>query len=513
MRTLSEPLKTAHLSLSRRPVTRVTIRDVRLRFGQDPNSWFFTDNPYTYQDDRAEGRLGDSVTTSSGNYIVRVLGNYVQRVTVGAAPDSSRWTSLPTWQSLVTADAGVSSGLYSEKGSSTVSLFYMQNGVVKRIQSTNEGSSWGAATQVDDQFSGQSGVLACLAPVSHTVCYIAYLDPYRSLVIERLDVASPNTRKECPWSPNSPLLVNFNTPYYCYNFDTWKVGSREYLVYTNGFGVTRITWYENGAWGNPKLLVPDDYTDFVPHRAAAIDGKVWLTGRITRSNTEATFSPSLDVYLYSDDGEHFSAMARDCFISTQEIRGKLHLAGGYVYCVGNDYVTAAKSTYLINPTADPSDKKLVLTDRLLEASVRLEVSGGGGECSLTIDNSDGTFTNHALLRTGAEVFVEAGYLTSSASREDDYTLIFHGGIDRLGRQIGQGQHVVTVSAREINYKLLKDYLSMFWHPLNSQLKVHDECESLGTLTLTKDSAWRAKDVVVDPPVLGTAPIPIDSEDL
>lgn len=497
MRTTTPTLDSASTSPDRSPVARITIRDIRLRFA----SFTSQTNPVGNNDDTT---FSDQVLAPNGTTIARAITNgttiYTSSVAPGTAGNWATWTNL----SLATlANSGV--GLITD---TDIYLFYITTGgTLAWKKSTNQGSTYGAATS-----TGISVSAPCtIAPVSKDEVFIISRvgsGAGAALKITRAINSGGWTSADMPWrifgdpTDGSDWLSNG-----ILHFDAEKVGSKVALVYGNRFyGLAYTMMYSSGLYSNPQLLLPDDYTKFYPAKMSLIQGRLWLTGYIVRDNASA-YSPTFDCYLYSDDGENWTALARDTYLCspTPTVQGKLHLSGSYVYYSGASSVYRAPASYLIDPAGDPVGMKMVIgpgqNDDLISAQIDYPSAGTAPALTLDLASADDAYfpgnsasvDKSLIAKGGSEVWVEAGYLTSAQPATGEMVQIFQGNIDTIDLALSDGQRDAKIAARDSAYKHLRDYVSPFAWDMGSQLKSFDEMNSLDNFAIQTGNWERLSD--------------------
>ena len=173
MRATTGTLDTAMAAQRRKAVSRVTIRDMRLRF----SSFTGAINPWSGD---SLGMPIDSIVTTAGT-ILRVhkyddgtnTNVYISRVTTPT--DASQWDS---WTDAGFSCTDYSVGIWSDEGSptETIYLFYHVSGTIRYRTSTNDGVTWSGATNTTYAITVAAGDGVGIAPVSATAVWLAYRD-------------------------------------------------------------------------------------------------------------------------------------------------------------------------------------------------------------------------------------------------------------------------------------------------------------------------------------------------
>jgi len=504
MRTVSGTLDSAQLSLHRSPIARLTVRDVRLTFA----SYLTISNPWSYTDTQLISSqrycFGDSMVTSGGT-ILRVWGDGSNNLRVNRVTDPTSQTQWQTW-SIISANCVPYCNPGLHQTGSTIFVFYVTTGnaLVYRY-SVDDGATW--SSENSTLLTITDIVNPTIAPVSEDEVYLcgASTPNVDHARVYRAFNSGGWTLAEMPWRIYGDSTYPMADP--CFStttfFDAFILGGKTFVVYCfGGRGKTWITQVSTaGLWSNPRLIIPDDYSSFVPYRVNVIQNKAWMTGLLVRQNQNA-YSPQADVYLTSIDGDDWTVMSRDSYLTSSEIRGKMLLTGSYVYYPGLATVFRAPATYAIDPSGDPSGKKMVIgagltfggksTDDLLGFGLN-STSGNAPQLNVSLRNGDDGYfeaTKAALAHKGSEIWAEAGYLTTAGN---EYVELGRFNIDSLERGIADGQRTADVAARDTLFKQLKNWSSMFYWPLLSQAKHWDDCDVMDGLYMVNGGNWAAEE--------------------
>jgi len=200
------------------------------------------------------------------------------------------------------------------------------------------------------------------------------------------------------------------------------------------------TWYTQDVmvWGKPRQIIAIDAIDDVYglnlHGATLIDGKVVVTGRLTRSSDGDPVS--MDVYLLGPD--EFS-LGRDMYVSGSQI-------GGPMLVVGDDLIVPGVSRYGhavgTNMFGIDSDVWKLTTSEI--EMVRLQ-EAVDRSATLVLELSPAL--SHAAISRGSEVSLEVSY-------NDNYMTVLTGRIQRISRDNGQGQslsvEVVNTTSKNLS---------------------------------------------------------------
>jgi hypothetical protein len=498
MRDVTSALQTAQQSRNRYPLARLTVRDLRLRFASfttQSNPWSAVDDEDLATAEPGGGVQGDQLTTPAGT-ILRAAGTtaiYVNRVTTPST--ASQWG---TWTNIsVAKDSGTQVGLGAGPG--VIYLVYVRVAILRYRISSDDGLTWS---------SEQSTGITCYAPVglalanANTIVTFEALDGALQVNnVMRIRIIRNSggwTASQMPWfvigedidtnlTPLTADMVNSCTFFSAFTAPGDSEGT--FIIYsrhqTGEAWVTRVSY--DGVWSNPKPIVTPDYTKFYPYRAASIQGKVWLTGRITRDNGSG-YNPEFDCYLTSTDGWNWSVLARDSYIGDAELRGKIHcVSGPYVYYSGIYTVLRAPASYLIDPVTDPV-AYLTTSDDLLSADISYPAAGTAPEATVDLATEDDNYIDGAaadIVKPGSEVWLEAGYKTTAG---DEYVQLFRGSIDSPPTAVEDGGRQASFTARDSAFKALRDYVSPLYWDILSQRKHFDDCELMDRLAI-QSGTW------------------------
>lgn len=484
-RDLTATLEAAENSGSRHPIARATVRDMRLRFSHftsPTNPWGLSD---TDSQDSQAYVYGDAVVLDSGT-ILRAWADQSGDLllqTITAPATASNWSDASNaWIEIATApnagDGIHDPGMVAEGNNARI--FYETSraeGGALGLHYRDSSTAW----DIVDTGLNIFGVVA-YAPVSFTELY-AYVSGWQghANILALLHIyydGADWVLEEAPFRLGSDKdnFVYFKEYSSITYFDAFVLNGINHILYSFGdAGQAYVVRHQNGVWGEPRLLIPDDATGFVVYRVSVINDLAFATGRITRAN-DPDFSPAWDCYLMSADGLNWSALSRDSFICQPEVRGKLLLSGDTLYYPGLANVWSAPATYRVG--ADPSGSKLVLTSRLAHIGLTFPAAGLAPTIELDIANADESLTGSSVVQDGSEVWIETGYKTSAG---DEYQLMLQGSIDSVQAARQDGQKQLTVSGRSAAVKALHDWVSPFYWTLPSQLRYFDPCDNTNTL--------------------------------
>jgi hypothetical protein len=497
MRSPTGTLASAAKSNDRYPIARLTVRDMLLRF----SSYTIQANPYGASDNSPIGNdngvYGDQVVTTDG-HIVRVISDgssiYVNKATPGTPSSWGTWTSL----GLATM-AQCQPGL-SVSGNSLYLWFISTVGELVYCISTDYGSSWTAPIATPNKFTFSGP--CTLAPIGSSLVYVSCLSAggntghvsvYRCTVVSNVI-----TRNQMPFEifGDDSSQQNWLASGESY-FDAETLNGVDYLILCDASrGRTWCVSYNGGCWGVPRWIIPDDYTFFVPYRLTLIQGMLWLTGQVNRQNGNL-YSPIFDAYCYSNNGLDWTCLARNSYLGTAELRGKLHLPGdGYVYYSGIYTVQRAPASYLIDPAGDNASKKVVLSaeggsdqDDIISVGCQYPSANTSPQLDFTLKSGDDgylTGSKAAIVQAASEAWLEFGYKTTVG---DEFLQIAHGSIDTPDTTVADATRKASFTARDACFKPLRDWQSPFYWELNSQRKVYDPCNALDRFAIQGTSLW------------------------
>lgn len=493
MRTTTATLDTAMAAQRQKPISRVTIRDMRLRFSLFSNA----SNPWGTTQWNVPW---DSVTTTSGA-IIRVMmrnsgGITTARVCRTADPSvSGQWDD---WTDLGFAFTDYSLGLHADEGSpETIYLFYHLSGTLRYRTSADDGVTWSSETDTGVSLSFAVSDHCGIAPISPTVVWVAYRNSTGSgyVSIERIENSGG-------WAKTAGASLRFydldgidpGLPGGLF-LDAEGLGSKEYVQFSYStpaafLGVKRgrlhLYRYDGGVFDTHPITVWQT-TDLASQtllgwRLSKIQNRLWLSAKYRAVNVgNATEWASL---LYSDDGESW-CMARDFFVSplSSVDPGKAHLAGSYVYTASAYAIYRSPATYLIDPAGDPAGKKVTLspTDEDDLISWQLNFAPGGGvaaQGTTRIANGDQKYesgTYNSVVRAGSELWREAGYATSAGN---EYVPICRENIDVVSRSVDETGATLELASRDRCLKRLREWVALDYFDTSSQLLHFDPFDDL-----------------------------------
>jgi hypothetical protein len=190
--------------------------------------------------------------------------------------------------------------------------------------------------------------------------------------------------------------------------DAVSFGGKEYL-YTMDRGAGRIIEIQHSgnaiggrdSYGVGKAIIPIDAIDEVYGLkfgyAGVVDGKVVVTGRLTRTSDDTPVS--MDIYA---GGPEYFSLGREMYIGTVEANGKLLRVGDEFIVAGATRVYIAQATGVFGGTTH-SSLQLLTSDfsniTLTEAEAR--------SSNLDFDMSPGA--SHAAIAAGSDVELEMAY--------------------------------------------------------------------------------------------------------
>ena len=383
-------------SLSRSIAARLRIDDERVRFSSVLTSETYTNSYYDAED------------YNSG--ILRVIQEgtrlYSQYVQDGV---------FPAWVYIV---SGVGStdkpALFGNK------LFYRNVGA-HIVTRTFDGAAWSAETDTGVVVNS----FCAVAPVSATEFY----------VLDKLATESSAYRyvhRLRYW--NGSTLSTWDGRFYNSDtrfFDAVRVNSADYIYAyeQNGRGVYLKKVGNN--WGTLQPLIPmdviDDIFSYHPNLVSVINGKVWITGVMTRGETmvplhiymQGPEQPTLgrDMFIWKGSPGRTAVGGRKISYASEPLIGKLHLVGNEIWYLGPKILSRAPATSIFgvdNPakmlTAGPvnvrlgamSNQPFLLTadlpGNLTHAALKAGARAVLDVCTNDIWKTIGTFSIDALVK-------------------------------------------------------------------------------------------------------------------
>jgi hypothetical protein len=241
-------------------------------------------------------------------------------------------------------------------------------------------------------------------------------------------------------------------------------------------------------WGAPHPIIPIDAIDnnygLKMYGASVINGKVYVTGRLTRTSDGPTVS--MDVYLIGPEDFQFG---RDMFISSLVCGSPLLLVGSKLMEAGPACYADATAPYSFG--VDNIGLKVTTSDieglRLTESENR----------SSFLDLSLNPTLSHASISRGAEVQVEVAY-------NNNWMTVFTGEVDQIHRENMDGNttlsvHLVSKTPKRINqwepdqgiYVPSQAYTTVpLAYDLSQIIRVTPDWKEVGgCLTPTKYNQW------------------------
>lgn len=502
MRTLTNTLTTAQNAFNRQPIFRATVRDVRLRW--EPYYSGNTISGVNSDVPNGDFKENDIVRVSgvvlSDGTIVRVAAYsgklWINRVVdPGNAANKSQWG---TWTDIgYTAHSNHAPGLHYPGTGNTLYLFYSSastNSILYRLTSTDKGQTWSSQTQITS--GANEGIdVSRIEPISSTEHILCTSKDNECIRILR--GVYPNTRQQLPFAIYGTDTYPISKPseYGPYQTTTrtlfYTLNGRTFVIYgLAGLGNFFTVELKDGVYSEPVRVLNDDYTRFQPYRVSVIQGTAWLTGRIIRDTIE-TGTRSMDVVFRSTNGIDWTALDRESYLTINEIRGQIYLSQNKVFYAGFYNVYSTPATYLIDPAGDNPDKKLDVSDDLIEGTVKYPREAMG-TLDITLNSSDDSYMTapkNQIVKEGSEIWLEAGYKTSAGN---EYVLLQHAGIDGKPETIADAARQVSISARDASGKRMKDRESPFYHRILSQEKNHDTLQDWGRWNQSSEgSTWTA----------------------
>nr|MBN1228894.1 hypothetical protein [Anaerolineae bacterium] len=349
---------------SRSISARLTFRDNRL---------VFTERVLADSLGLADPSTADAAPSGTG--ILRVV-NYSNALYTQDITDPSS-ILYPDW-----ADASISLAVSSRPGVEGDRIWYQDS--IGDIYYWDYPS--GSPVLVTSSYAAYT---VTLAPVSTSVCYIHFLDQGWGRIV-RLTSAGAETE----WQGR--IYGNVVTAQY---FDAVTLNGEDHLYAAdqNDGRLLTLKYYE-GIWSDTSYVIPLDVVDetsyFRMAYASVIDGKVVITGRLSRQ-TEYDVPVAFDIYTFGPD--HYT-MGRDLFVSQEDIGGKMFLIDSMLFYVGINTVSEADATMLVG--YDHPDHKVVVNDL---HSWSLGCAGNtSGQFSASLARSE----EDAMIRRNAEALLE-----------------------------------------------------------------------------------------------------------
>jgi hypothetical protein len=191
-------------------------------------------------------------------------------------------------------------------------------------------------------------------------------------------------------------------------------------------------------WGQPRPIIAIDAIDEVYglnlHGAEMIDGKVVVTGRLTRTSDGDPVS--MDVYTFGP--EDFS-LGRDMFISGTNVGGKMMATSDELVVCGASYRATAVGTYIFG--IDSEIYKLTSSD--IEHVQLQEAENRSSTAVLSLSSS----LSHIALCSGAHIEIEVAY-------NDEWVKVLTGEVSRVLRTRGNGEglavHIANLTAKRLS---------------------------------------------------------------
>lgn len=417
------------LSSVREISARITLTDVLMRF--------------------AVVQASESITIAStdsdlvGTALLRVaIESVTNKLFHAYHTSSASGFAACTWtDTLKTAYAGSRAGLFGNR------LFYQAaNGT---IYYTDYSSGWSADVSTGITYSAPVSI----APVSATEFYAVLLDksgtdPYQMRRIFHHTTAGASS-EYFGRLYGEVSAVNIA--------DAVRVDGIDYIYFVDNTDKRTVFIKRNGNhWSEVKQVVPmdivDDITSFVMSSATLINGKVLVTGVLSRSY-------GVPMHVYMVGPEEFTA-GREYFIRpelTANEGGKLHLFDSKTWYVGSGIRFQAEQTAYLG--VDNPALKVEKTD-----IHDFQISGGQNSGYMGSLRLFHDFT-HAAMRTGARVKLEAKV-------NNEYSNLGQFALDGYARPLETPGSALEIALRSDSFKRLSQWTSDTPYDFWSQTKLN-----------------------------------------
>lgn len=512
MKTIADnTLLTAQAAVNRYPVAEVIARRTGISFSPNDAPTDIAPHPYNATYPWFDGY--DDVDSETIPYDGATDGQFGMQVGVQVSIDGNNLvvrddypdfllTNAYYWERIsIDASVGCSPGALST-GSKQFRIFYVgvvssQRLLVYRDQNRNVSFNWSSPTPlVGPNFhSGVgNGWYTGVAPVTSTEVYVATV-PYGKNYVE-IYYINDSGYGVCPrrFYGTSEFPITAEDAGAVHFFDAFRLNGVDYIVLANRKRKTTfVMTHKDGIWGDPRPIVPPDYSGFVGYRVTVTptfdeDGALtkeiaFLTGRIYRDNADG-YDTAFDVFLRSADGLNWTLLDRESFIDTKECHGKLLVVGDTIYCSSIAYRKSSPACWTIG--VDNAALKADLTSDLLSFNATYPGTDSAPQASISLANGDNQYHLNGLVRPGTDLWIRAGYRVAGV---DHLSPVLRCDIESAQRSVQAGGLTFSVSALDKMLKRFKNWASPFYIDMRSQLKKHDIMENLGGMYSYGGVTW------------------------
>ena len=479
MRALSANLLARQGDQTRKPASQVIIRDVMPRWSDLTTGAYNTDWP----------PWGIALVGTPQAPMDHAVESDVIYRAWQTGDTNIRWKQIPDpssasdWETSSNNDDVTVDQVLARPGCHGNRLFYIVNDDLTYCD-------WGGSpsTLHADMCTGSEYRRYALAPVSNSVCYALSYDYDTSrhdVTIERHTSGAVDT---CPFiiAGDSSFISSAITW-----FDAVTIGNRDVIVFTDRvYGCPWVVFYEDSVWSTPRQMLPQDIVDnynflLIGWMEVIQDGNsddvIWATGRIGRGGTTGAHQQAYDIVLRSKDGEHWTA-DRYSYVGSDALRGKMLVAGDYVYYAGESTVKQSDKAWLVG--GDPSGRKWTIDSDLLGWEYKQKVDAPSSGKTFLSDIAGDTYHPYKSGSTrygiwpGYWIWRYAGYEHLGAN---ELELISTEGIDHVPARTSAGTRTLSLRSRDSVYRSLVDWASdQDWQWL-SQRKHYGDCDAYDEL--------------------------------
>jgi len=480
VRSLSADLQTAQASSERTPLSRVTIRDLRLQFDTvfDCSLGSAAEGDLTW----ANSIRGASCEDASG-YIHRCIakGNgrlYHQKIT-----DLTDWDWAKAQALTFYAESGCRCGIAESSG--TVRIFYQPDGT-NSISYRQKNGGWGIAYSLG--WAGGTIESVGLTAVDLNTIY-AYVK-VSGVAGHRLYRCHYDGSWAWETGPHIFTGKGRGALYSATFISAVTFNSVDYIiVMDHDDGRAVMVKYHNGVWSDPVSVLPIDVVSnpadtsmpssvFIPYSLSVVNDQLFLCARYVR--------PGSDAYdfdcecLLRGDGEHWTLDRHHAlwrYSDNLYVGMRAYVVGSYIYLVACQKVARATATNLVG--VDAASKKTTITSDIHQWDYSSPGANAAATLNLQIANADGSYDEDPNIRQGAELTLEAGWDDGKVS---DYVQLSVFGVDSVLSGESYGEDTLGIVARSAAMKKLLDWRAAQAYDYFSQCKIFEPFDDFGGFT-------------------------------
>lgn len=449
-----------------------------------------------------------AVIKSNSNMVrARVLPDNTLEIAYSLTGNNITW-SIATWTGAHTAHAGYLPALVAYPNN-TVDVFWIDaDGItMKTATSADDGQTFTTAAMFAVNRAVSGGTICLAAPAANI---IFWTDTNNGLVVVRYRVkgASWTTNAIQTWDFSPGVSMGIESPATVLgagsalsSFSMVQIASGDYLMcfYSSAprgepnFGVftCRVTNVAatSAMWRsiNPVHIVSNVASSFSIQgsglalgfpKIQIVGSEYWIT--CLEHSSYAGNSVQHLCYLRSADGVHWSDReyiagsdltynsGGSSFSISDMIYSQLLVFANRLFLYAYDKVFRAQSTSMVGVTN--TAMQVDLTNDVPSWSLSLPSNGAAGQGRTELQNPDGKYNNHSILRRGSRLLRSFGYVTAGPTYTDLLQIAVEY-VDEIRQSVANGKNALEISTRD-GIKSLMDWVSDIYYEYFSGFKLN-----------------------------------------